>query len=47
MAKIASGIVATKILRVHAVCFANGAGWALHVADGVWHFHLVVVLWLS
>ena len=46
MAKIASGIVETKILRVHAVC-CEWAGWALHMADGVWHFLLVVVQWRS
>ena len=46
MAKIASGIVETKILRVHAVC-CEWAGWALHMADGVWHLLLVVVQWRS
>ena len=34
MAEIASSIVESKILRVHAVC-CEWAGWALHVADGV------------
>ena len=46
MADIASGIVESKILRVHAVC-CEWAGWALHVADGVWHFLSVVVQWRS
>ena len=32
MADIASGIVETKILHVHAVC-CKWAGWALHVVD--------------
>ena len=42
MADIESGIVESKNLRVYAVC-CKWAGWALHVADDVWYFLLVVV----
>ena len=46
MADIASDIVETTILHIYAVC-CEWAGWALHVADGVWDFLLVVVQWRS
>lgn len=46
MVDTASGIVEGKVLDIIAVC-SKWVGWALLVADGEWHFNLVMVLWLS
>ena len=43
---IVDGIVETKILHVLAAC-SKWAGWALHVADDVWHPHCLSLPWFS
>ena len=46
IADIADGIVETKILYVLGVC-SKWAGWALLVADGVWHPRSWSLPWCS
>ena len=46
MADSENGIVEAKNLHIFAVC-CKWAASALHVADGMWHFLLVVVQWRS
>ena len=44
MADIENGIVETKNLHICAAC-CKWAAWALHVADGWWHFVSLLLRW--
>ena len=44
MADIENGIVETKNLHICAAC-CKLAAWALHVADGWWHFVSLLLRW--